>query len=677
MNGARLAVDEVNRRGGVHGRRLALLPYPIGSYFLDARHAAGLAARAGVLAIVGANSSELSMAIAAEAEAQGVVQVSNVSTAQDLTWDPVTGRDRPFVFRVCSSDVVMGAQLASFARERLGARRAALLYEVGRTYSTKLARSFLDSFHDPGGERVAAEFFYLAARDRLPQPSSARIREFGPDVVFMPGSFTDATLVALQAERPRARGNAARRRRLVEPAALQARRPLRPAYFADLCPPLPAFERALPERVRRRGPGLPGRAGPRRGGAPWRPRSSRWGPSRTRASASVSPRRGAACGTRSPAPTSAARPAASGSTTHGDSRRGVVDPRGGSAAGGSLRRATVHPPRGELSWRPLVRRPARPQPQGQGHADPHRRLPRDRGGLPVLPPSLPARAAGEAPGEGQAALATLRDNYERDFIYDLLSENAESLAIHLADLAGQEGLALGAHRSARTSTSGRPPTARILRRLLGEDGRALRGRGHARAARAQGRAGGPRGGGRAPAPGARRRSCDEPLPAWSRAVPADRLPARPLSATASPFSISRPTLQAAGEPFGRLHVLYSPRPPPAERGAHPHAVLRPRGGHVRPAAALPEPAALPDRAHARAPRPRSHVAGGQGRPGGPAPGSFPRRDRQHCRLLQPHGGGARRPPSARSRTTAATSRRVVADARAAVEAASGQTAWPR
>ena len=240
MNGALLAVDDINRRGGVHGRRLALLPYPIGSYFLDARHAAGLAARAGVLAIVGSTSSELSMAIAAEAEAQGIVQVSNVSTAQDLTWDPVTGRDRPFVFRVCSSDVVMGAQLAAFARDRLGARRAALLYEVGRTYSAKLARSFLDSFRDPGGERVAAEFFYLTLETDFRSQLRA-IREFRPDVVFIPGSFTDASLVALQAEGLGLRATLLGADGWSNPLLFKRGGPRRPAYFADLCPPLPAF----------------------------------------------------------------------------------------------------------------------------------------------------------------------------------------------------------------------------------------------------------------------------------------------------------------------------------------------------------------------------------------------------------------------------------------------------
>ena len=83
LNGARLAVADLNQAGGLRGRQVALLEYPIGSYFLDARQAAALAAEAGALAIVGSNSSDLSMAIAEEAETRGVVQVTNVSTADN------------------------------------------------------------------------------------------------------------------------------------------------------------------------------------------------------------------------------------------------------------------------------------------------------------------------------------------------------------------------------------------------------------------------------------------------------------------------------------------------------------------------------------------------------------------------------------------------------------------
>ena len=65
-------------------------------------------------------------------------------------------------------------------------------------------------------------------------------------------------------------------------------------------------------------------------------------------------------------------------------------------------------------------------------------------------------------------LTTLRRNYEREFIYDLLSENRESLAVHLAALAGQEGI-VWARIEADDLDLGATADTAAIRRLLGED----------------------------------------------------------------------------------------------------------------------------------------------------------------------------------------------------------------
>ena len=240
LNGVRLAVDEINREGGIHGRLLELREFRTGSYFVDAQHAAGLAVADGALAIVGANSSELSMAIAERAEARGVVQVSNVSTAQDLTWEPESGRNRDFVFRVCSSDVVMGALLAEYAVEDLNAHRAAVLYEVGREYSKKLARSFIDRFEETSGQ-APREFFYLALETDF-RPQLRLIAEYRPEVVFVPGSFTDATLIAAQATELGLAATFLGGDGWSNPLLFRRGGPPGEAYFTELCSPSAEFE---------------------------------------------------------------------------------------------------------------------------------------------------------------------------------------------------------------------------------------------------------------------------------------------------------------------------------------------------------------------------------------------------------------------------------------------------
>jgi branched-chain amino acid transport system substrate-binding protein len=236
MNGVRLAVLEVNRKGGVHGRRIHLLEYRTGSYVVDVRRAAALAAAQGALAIIGSNSSELSRAVAEEAEARGLVQVSNVSTAHDLTWDPVSGRDRAFVFRVCSSDAQMGAQLARFTVGTLGARRAAVLFEVGRSYSTQLARSFIETFRSEVSPASVTELRYLTQETDF-RPQLREALTVRPDVLFVPGSFTDATLVASQAVSVGLAATLVGADGWSNPLLFSRGAPPGPAWFVDLCEP--------------------------------------------------------------------------------------------------------------------------------------------------------------------------------------------------------------------------------------------------------------------------------------------------------------------------------------------------------------------------------------------------------------------------------------------------------
>jgi branched-chain amino acid transport system substrate-binding protein len=248
MEGARLAVSDLNRAGGIHGRSVFLLEYPTGSYFLDARRASEMAAEAGALAIVGSNSSDLSMAIAEEAEAARLVQISNVSTAEDLTWDPVTGKDRRFVFRVCASDVTMGERLAAFARETLGARRAAVLYEVGRAYSTRLARAFVTRFGVTAGEPPVAEFVYLAQETDF-RLQLREVAAFKPDVLFLPGSFADVTLIARQASALGIDASLLGADAWSNPLLFKRGGPRRPAFYVDHCGPVPTFDQRFLEAV--------------------------------------------------------------------------------------------------------------------------------------------------------------------------------------------------------------------------------------------------------------------------------------------------------------------------------------------------------------------------------------------------------------------------------------------
>ncbi len=159
--------------------------------------------------------------------------------------------------------------------------------------------------------------------------------------------------------------------------------------------------------------------------------------------------------------------------------------------------------------------------------------------------------------QNRRLLSTLRDKHQRDFIYDLLSENAPSLEVDLADLARQPGLVWVRIEAGprRVAASADPE---VLRRLLGDDAPSV-----------------PTGGADAPVLLVRDDRAElvgaGGRPLWpARAIDPARLPAwrgdvrRPFAEL--PVDGARPRetalyalfdLNAAGETYGRLHMLYS------------------------------------------------------------------------------------------------------------------------
>lgn len=153
VQGVRNAVGELNRHGGVLGRPVELLVLdnqstPIGSYA-----AAERAREQKVTAIIGADWSTHSLAIAQVAQAAGIPMVSSYSTSPELT------RIGDFVFRVCYTDNFQGAVLARFAIEDLHARTAVIFTDITSDYSLGLSRIFRMDFEKQGG-RILDEIDY-------------------------------------------------------------------------------------------------------------------------------------------------------------------------------------------------------------------------------------------------------------------------------------------------------------------------------------------------------------------------------------------------------------------------------------------------------------------------------------------------------------------------------------
>ncbi|SLM11403.1 Branched-chain amino acid ABC transporter, amino acid-binding protein (TC 3.A.1.4.1) [uncultured spirochete] len=148
-----------------------------------------------VVAIIGPNSSGNAIPMAPILEKAKVPDIATVATNPKVTVQD--GKVKPYNFRVCFIDPYQGAVAAGFAYDRLGARTAALLYDVGDDYSQGLREFFKLNFEKKGGKIVADESFNSGDVDFRPQLS--KIKAANPDVIFMPYFFKEVALSANQA----------------------------------------------------------------------------------------------------------------------------------------------------------------------------------------------------------------------------------------------------------------------------------------------------------------------------------------------------------------------------------------------------------------------------------------------------------------------------------------------
>ena len=192
LNGARVAVEEINAGGGVLGRPLDLVVEDDRSIAGESATAAKkLISRDRVVALIGECSSARTLEAATVAQADSIPLVSPASTNPRVTQ---VGNE---VFRVCFIDAFQGEVMATFARRKLGLRRAALLVDSTAPYSVGLAEYFSKTFVVLGGQIVASQKY--AGTDTDFRAQLTAIRSANPDALFLPGYYVAAGLVARQA----------------------------------------------------------------------------------------------------------------------------------------------------------------------------------------------------------------------------------------------------------------------------------------------------------------------------------------------------------------------------------------------------------------------------------------------------------------------------------------------
>jgi len=190
--GIRMALEEVNAAGGVSGKKIDVVTEDDRSVTEEARTAAQkLIQRDQVVALLGEVASSRSLAAAPEAQRAKVPMISPGST------NPKVTEVGDYIFRACFIDPFQGAVMARFAADELQAKRFAILFDFKQDYSVGLADFFRDTVKKHGGEIVADERYTSGDIEFRAQLTT--IRAANPDVIFVPGYYTEVGLIAKQA----------------------------------------------------------------------------------------------------------------------------------------------------------------------------------------------------------------------------------------------------------------------------------------------------------------------------------------------------------------------------------------------------------------------------------------------------------------------------------------------
>jgi len=198
-NGIDLAFKQINDKGGVNGKKLALVVADDKSEATEATNAMQkLISQDKVVGVIGPNQSSAVIAATAVSQAAKVACITPMGTNPDVTVDPNTKKVKPYNYRACFIDPFQGTVMASFAKDTLKVTKAAIYIDNSSDYAKGLAQFFKENFVKAGGSVVAEEFYLQKDTDF--KATLTKIKSANPDFLYIPGYYQEVGMIVKQAK---------------------------------------------------------------------------------------------------------------------------------------------------------------------------------------------------------------------------------------------------------------------------------------------------------------------------------------------------------------------------------------------------------------------------------------------------------------------------------------------
>ena len=190
-NGIMMAIDEINAKGGVGGKKLKVLTEDDQSKQEEAANAVTkLISQNSVVAILGEVASSCSIAAAPICQSNKIPMITPSSTNPQVT------QKGDYIFRMCFTDDYQGHSMADYVAKQLGIKNAAILTDVKSDYSQGLGKYFEERFTQLGGKIVARASYANGDSDFKAQLTA--VKSANPQILFVPGYYTDIGQIAIQ-----------------------------------------------------------------------------------------------------------------------------------------------------------------------------------------------------------------------------------------------------------------------------------------------------------------------------------------------------------------------------------------------------------------------------------------------------------------------------------------------
>lgn len=195
--GVELAIEEINKAGGVLGKQIEEVKVDNKSENAEAANlTTKLATKDKVVAILGPATSGNTKAAAVAANTNKVPLISASATQDDTTLDK-NGKVLDYIFKTCFSDSFQGSIMGEFASGDLAKTKAAILMDTASDYSKGLSKNFKETFTSKGGTVVKEEAY--AAKQTDFKAVLTNIKNSGADVLYIPGYYEEVGLILKQA----------------------------------------------------------------------------------------------------------------------------------------------------------------------------------------------------------------------------------------------------------------------------------------------------------------------------------------------------------------------------------------------------------------------------------------------------------------------------------------------